>query len=289
MRPTYRGRTRRPPSLAISASSVGDEEPREHFNRACALLDLIGSGDPDQPTEAQGDLREHRRALMEALDVVLLVADAVEEADAVDAERTKRDEAPKRKATTGSVEHRNSGGQRAHVPDGQRSVGEHEHDFTRPLIRAELDREDPGRLASLRLRGSSPLPTVGLGSDLEQHPPSVRQAVVRPARDGDAVRMRRKAKFTFTANELGVQQTTQPSEQTTQPSDGQLRGADRAVGQSAQDRDHPILRKQLQRAQSQRLPCGGRAPPSSLRLHELPPAARRTHSARPPHIAPSPV
>jgi hypothetical protein len=88
---------------------VGDEEPREHFNRACALLDLIGSGDPDQPTEAQVDPREHRRALMEALDVVLLVGDAVEEADAVDAERAKRDEAPQRKATTGSVEHRNSG------------------------------------------------------------------------------------------------------------------------------------------------------------------------------------
>jgi hypothetical protein len=40
---------------------------------------------------------------MEALDVVLLVADAVEEADAVDAERAKRDEAPKRKATTRRV------------------------------------------------------------------------------------------------------------------------------------------------------------------------------------------
>jgi hypothetical protein len=38
------------------------------------------------------------------------------------------------------------------------------------LIRPELDREDPGRLASLRLRASSPLPTVGLGGDLEQHP-----------------------------------------------------------------------------------------------------------------------
>jgi len=47
---------------------------------------------------------------MEALDVVPLVADAdMEEADAVDAERAKREEAPKRKATTGSVEHRNSG------------------------------------------------------------------------------------------------------------------------------------------------------------------------------------
>jgi hypothetical protein len=79
----------------MSASSVGDEKPREHFNRACALLDLIGSGDPDQPTEAQVDLREHRRALMGALDVVLLVADAVEESDAVDGERAKRDEAPK--------------------------------------------------------------------------------------------------------------------------------------------------------------------------------------------------
>jgi hypothetical protein len=72
VRPTYRGRTRRPPSLwPLSASSVGDEKPREHFNRACALLDLIGSGDPDQPTEAQVDPREHRRALIEALDVGL--------------------------------------------------------------------------------------------------------------------------------------------------------------------------------------------------------------------------
>jgi len=41
---------------------------------------------------------------MEALDVVPLVADAdMEEADAVDAERAKRDEAPKRKATTRRV------------------------------------------------------------------------------------------------------------------------------------------------------------------------------------------
>ena len=38
------------------------------------------------------------------------------------------------------------------------------------MIRPELDREDPGRFASLRLRASSPLPTVGLGGDLEQHP-----------------------------------------------------------------------------------------------------------------------
>jgi hypothetical protein len=68
-----------------------------------------GSGDPDQPTEAQVDPREHRRALIEALDVVLLVGDAVAEAAAVDAERAKREEAPKRKATTGSVEHRGSG------------------------------------------------------------------------------------------------------------------------------------------------------------------------------------
>jgi hypothetical protein len=181
---------------------------------------------------------------MGALDVVLLVADAVEEADVVDAERAKRDEAPKRKATTGSVECRNSGASVRTCLTAQRSVGEHEHDFTRPLISAGLDREDPGRLASLRLRASSPLPTVGLGGDLEQHPPSVRQAVVSPARDGSAARMRRKAKLTLTANELAVQQVTQPSEQTTQPSDDhgvpgigqtslELRGADRAVGQSA--------------------------------------------------------
>jgi hypothetical protein len=107
----------------------------EHFNRACALLDLIGSGDPDQPTKAQVDPREHRRALIEALDVVLLVGDAVEETDAVDAVDRPQP----------GVLSTQLGGQRAHVPDGQRSVGEHEHDFTRPLIRPELDREDPGR------------------------------------------------------------------------------------------------------------------------------------------------
>jgi hypothetical protein len=76
------------------------QEPREHFNRACALLDLIGWSDPAQPAAAQIDLREHRWALMAALDVVLLIADAdMEEADAVDAERAKRGEQPKREAT----------------------------------------------------------------------------------------------------------------------------------------------------------------------------------------------
>ena len=80
------------------------EEPREHYDRACVLLDLIGWGDPEQPTPAQVDLPAHRWALMEALDVLLLDADAdMEEADAVDAERAKRGEPPKREATTRRV------------------------------------------------------------------------------------------------------------------------------------------------------------------------------------------
>ncbi|HEY5342889.1 MAG TPA: hypothetical protein VIJ66_04440 [Solirubrobacteraceae bacterium] len=80
------------------------EEPREHYDRTCALLDLIGWGDPEQPTQAQVDLPTHRWALMEALDVLLLVADAdMEEADTVDAERAKRGEAAKREATTRRV------------------------------------------------------------------------------------------------------------------------------------------------------------------------------------------
>jgi hypothetical protein len=91
VRPTHRRRTRRPPSWACRPARWATRSPTS-TSTACALLDLIGSGDPDQPTEAQVDLREHRRALMGALDVVLLVADAVEEADAVDAERAKRDE-----------------------------------------------------------------------------------------------------------------------------------------------------------------------------------------------------
>jgi hypothetical protein len=79
-------------------------EDRQHVERACALLDLIGWGDSDQPTEVQVDLREHRWALTKALEVVLLVADDdLKEADAVDAERAKRGEPPKRDATTKRV------------------------------------------------------------------------------------------------------------------------------------------------------------------------------------------
>jgi ribosome-binding protein aMBF1 (putative translation factor) len=76
------------------------EEPREHFNRICALLDLIGWGDPEQATDIRVDLREHRWALTEALDEALKIADAdMEEADVVDAARAERGQAPKRADT----------------------------------------------------------------------------------------------------------------------------------------------------------------------------------------------
>ncbi|HEY4896051.1 MAG TPA: hypothetical protein VII01_08170 [Solirubrobacteraceae bacterium] len=85
------GRERRPESY---------REPLERLDGARALLDVIGWSATDPPVEVQVDLREHRRALTTAFEVALLVAaQDLEEADAVDAERAKRGEAPKRDAT----------------------------------------------------------------------------------------------------------------------------------------------------------------------------------------------
>jgi hypothetical protein len=79
-------------------------EHRERFERTWVLLDLIGWGEPKQPAAVRIDLRQHRRAASEALDVRLLVAeDDLEEADLVDAERAEHGEPSKREATTGRV------------------------------------------------------------------------------------------------------------------------------------------------------------------------------------------
>jgi hypothetical protein len=79
-------------------------EHRKRFERTWALLDLIGWGEPKQPGAIRIDLRRHRRPTCEALRVRLQVgADDLREADAVDAERAKHGEPPKREATTTRV------------------------------------------------------------------------------------------------------------------------------------------------------------------------------------------
>jgi hypothetical protein len=69
------------------------------------------------------------------------------------------------------------------------------------------------------------------------------------------------------AHELAVEQIAQPSDHDGVPGVRQtsleLCGSNRAVSQSTQDRDHPILGKQLQCAQSQ-LVSFGHAPLDSL-------------------------
>jgi hypothetical protein len=79
-------------------------EQRERLERTCALLDLIGWRAPKQPAVLRLDLRRHAPALLEALDVRLLLGeDELKEADAVDAERAKRKEPPKRAQTVERV------------------------------------------------------------------------------------------------------------------------------------------------------------------------------------------
>jgi hypothetical protein len=79
-------------------------EPLEHFDAVRALLDLIGWGETDPPVEVSVDLREHRRALTDALQIALLAGnDDLEEAEAIDAQRARRAEPPKREATTRRV------------------------------------------------------------------------------------------------------------------------------------------------------------------------------------------
>lgn len=79
-------------------------EPLEHFDRVRALLDLIGWDETDSSAEVRVDLREHRRAILDALRMEMIVGDAdLEEATAVDVERARRGELPKREATTQRV------------------------------------------------------------------------------------------------------------------------------------------------------------------------------------------
>jgi len=79
-------------------------EPLEHFDQIRALLDLIGWDATGPPAEVRVDMREHQQAILDALRVEMMVGDAdLEEATAVDAERARRGEPPKREATTQRV------------------------------------------------------------------------------------------------------------------------------------------------------------------------------------------
>jgi hypothetical protein len=63
-------------------------EPLERFDRARALLDMLGWGDPGRPTEALVDAREHGWALLKGLEVSLIVGDEdLNEAGLIDRER----------------------------------------------------------------------------------------------------------------------------------------------------------------------------------------------------------
>lgn len=76
------------------------EKPIERFKDTCALLDLTGWSAPRQLTAVQIDLREHRRALIDALEMALLLTDVdLEQIEAVDAARAARHEPPAREAT----------------------------------------------------------------------------------------------------------------------------------------------------------------------------------------------
>jgi hypothetical protein len=70
------------------------------FDRARALLDVIGWVKVDPPVEVRFDLREHWQATLDALEKEIDVArDRVQEAAADDAERAERGEPPKSEAT----------------------------------------------------------------------------------------------------------------------------------------------------------------------------------------------
>jgi hypothetical protein len=79
-------------------------EPLDRFDQARALLDLIGWRETGAPTEVRVDLCEHRRALLDALGVEMIVAeDDKREAVTLDAQRAARGEPPQREATARRV------------------------------------------------------------------------------------------------------------------------------------------------------------------------------------------
>jgi hypothetical protein len=70
-------------------------EPLARFDRARALLDVLGWGAPARPTGVVLDVREHGWALLKGLEVALIVGDDdLVEAALVDEERAARGEPP---------------------------------------------------------------------------------------------------------------------------------------------------------------------------------------------------
>ncbi len=74
-------------------------EPLDRLDEARALLDLIGWRETGAPTEVRVDLREHRRALLDALGLEMIVAEDDQlESARIDTERAARGEPPQRGA-----------------------------------------------------------------------------------------------------------------------------------------------------------------------------------------------
>lgn len=75
-------------------------EPINRFTRTCALLDLAGWSNPDQPTALQINLHEHGPALSDALEMALLLADTdIEQLDSTADTRAARHAPPNRETT----------------------------------------------------------------------------------------------------------------------------------------------------------------------------------------------
>jgi hypothetical protein len=80
------------------------QSARSKFERTWELLDLIGWAEPGQPEALDLELETYRDALLDALEVLLLVGeDDLDDSAAVDAERAQRGEAPRSEATADRV------------------------------------------------------------------------------------------------------------------------------------------------------------------------------------------
>jgi hypothetical protein len=80
------------------------QSARAKFERTWRLLDRIGWAEADRPEPFELDPDSDREALLDALEVMLLVGiDDLDDAAAVDAERVRRGEPPRSQATADRV------------------------------------------------------------------------------------------------------------------------------------------------------------------------------------------
>lgn len=71
----------------------------DHLENVLALLEVIGWCEVDQPPVVRIDMREHRWAILKAIEVIALLAiDELDDLDTVDRERARRGETSKRTA-----------------------------------------------------------------------------------------------------------------------------------------------------------------------------------------------